>query len=402
LPLEHGSLKQTKGGRFVRKIVTICGLEFNRLLKKKQSYVVMFLMPLLFTFIFGGLSSGESSEKTKVLLVDKDHSSLSKEFTHQLKELNSLFTIETVNESKMNDLLESKNVAAALVIPLGFEEEIKAKKEPEMTFLTIPEFTSSGPIKEVVGNQLMKLRLIVSASSEWSRYSGDEWHVMYEKIESNASETSFHIKKMNVEEKRSTVDINGASMVAPGFSIMFVMIMIMSVTGTILEARNNGVWSRLLIAPASRFEIAVGNLLFFFIIGFIQFSLLIIATHYLFGVHWGDPLALLLLMVALLLTVVGIGLLIATLVKTVEQQAAIGNVVVVATCMISGVYWPLEIEPEFMQKIAQFLPQTWAMSGFTELLTNGGGVVDIIDTIGLLFGFAVLLLVIGMSRVKFE
>ncbi len=386
----------------MRKIVTICGLELKRILKKKQSYIVMFLMPLLFTFIFGGLSSGESSEKTKVLLVDQDHSNLSKEFTHQLKESNSLFTIETVSESKMTLLLESKKAAAALVIPYGFEEEIKTKKEPEMTFLTIPEFTSSGPIKEIVGNQLMKLRLMVSASSEWSRYSGDAWPVMYEKIESNASETSFHIRKMNVEEKSSTADINGASRVAPGFSIMFVMIMIMSVTGTILEARSSGVWSRLLIAPASRFEIAAGYLLFFFIIGFIQFALLIVSTHYLFGVHWGDPLALLLLMVALLLAVVGMGLLIATLVKTVEQQAAIGNVVVVATCMISGVYWPLEIEPEFMQKIAQFLPQTWAMSGFTELLTNGGEVVDIIGNIGLLFGFAVLFLVIGMSRVKFE
>nr|WP_285852366.1 ABC transporter permease [Robertmurraya korlensis] len=362
----------------------------------------MFLMPLLFTFIFGGLSSEESSEKTNVLLVDHDDSSLSKEFTQQLKESNQLFTIETVSESKMTLLLESKKVAAALVIPHGFEEEIKTKKEPEMTFLTIPEFTSSDPIKEVVGNQLMKLRLLVSASSEWSRYSGDEWSVMYEKIESNVSETSFQINKINVEEKHSNATSNGASRVAPGFSIMFVMIMIMSVTGTILEARSSGVWSRLLIAPASRFEIAVGYLLFFFVIGFIQFCILIVATHYLFGVHWGDPLAVLLLMVALLLAVVGMGLLIATLVKTVEQQAAIGNVVVVATCMISGVYWPLEITPEFMQKIAQFLPQTWAMSGFTELLTNGGGVVDIIDTIGLLFGFAVLFLVIGMSRVKFE
>ncbi|AYA74482.1 ABC transporter permease [Bacillus sp. Y1] len=400
--MEHGSLKQIKGGRFVRKIVTICGLELKRLLKKKQSYVVMFLMPLLFTFIFGGLSSGESMEKTKVLLVDKDDSFLSKEFTHQLKELNSLFIIETVTESKMTDYLESKKVAAALVIPRGFEEEINSKKEPEMTFLTIPEFTSSGPIKEVVENRLMKLRLMVSASSEWSRYSGDDWTVMYEKIDSNIKETSFRIKKMNVEEKRSTGDINGASRVAPGFSIMFVMIMIMSVTGTILEARNSGVWSRLLIAPASRFEIAAGYLLFFFIIGFIQFALLIVSTHYLFGVYWGDPVALLLLMVALLLAVVGIGLLIATLVKTVEQQAAIGNVVVVATCMISGVYWPLEIEPEFMQNIAQFLPQTWAMSGFTDLLVNGAGVFDIIDQIGLLLGFAILFLFIGISRVKFE
>lgn len=386
----------------MRKIAGICGLELKKIVKKKQSYVVMFLMPLLFTFIFGGLSSGESGDQTKVLLVDQDHSTLSKEFTHQLKETNHLFTIETVPENKMTPILESKKAAAALILPRGFEEQIMAKKEPEMTFLIIPEFTSSGPIKEVIGNLLMKLRLMVLASSEWSHYSGDHWPVMYEKIESNASETSFHIKKFNIEEKRSTADIYGASKVAPGFSIMFVMIMIMSVTGTILEARSSGVWSRLMIAPASRLEIAVGYLLFFFIIGLIQFSLLIVATHYLFGVHWGDPVALMFLVLAILLAIVGMGLLLATLVKTVEQQAAIGNVVIVATCMISGVYWPLEITPDFMQKIAQFLPQTWAMSGFTELLSNGGGVVDIMNQIGLLLGFAFLFLMIGMSRVKFE
>jgi ABC-2 type transport system permease protein len=97
-----------------------------------------------------------------------------------------------------------------------------------------------------------------------------------------------------------------------------------------------------------------------------------------------------------------LGLLIAGLVHTAEQQSAIGNLVVISTCMISGVYWPIEIEPIFMQKMAEFLPQTWALKGFAELMANGGTAFDILDCIGILLGFAILFFVLGMRKIKFE
>ncbi|QXG62183.1 linearmycin resistance permease LnrN, partial [Bacillus spizizenii] len=171
---------------------------------------------------------------------------------------------------------------------------------------------------------------------------------------------------------------------AAGFSILFVMLTMMGAAGTILEARKNGVWSRLLTASVSRMEIGAGYVLSFFVIGWIQFGILLLASHWLFGINWGNPAAVIVLVSFFLLTVVGIGLVIAANVRTPEQQLAFGNLFVIATCMVSGMYWPIDIEPKFMQSIAEFLPQKWAMSGLTEIMANGAHVTDILGICGIL------------------
>jgi ABC-2 type transport system permease protein len=70
--------------------------------------------------------------------------------------------------------------------------------------------------------------------------------------------------------------------------------------------------------------------------------------------------------------------------------------------MLGGVFWPLEVVPAFMQKIAQFVPQTWAMKGFTELMARGGGVGDILGSVAILMGFAVVFLAMGITRIRYE
>jgi ABC-2 type transport system permease protein len=386
----------------MKKIWAICEMELQRLMKKKQSYLLMFAMPLLFTFIFGSLIGGNSEDKMTILVVDQDKSALSESFIAQLEDENTLFDIQKSSVTKAKQMLESKEMPGAIFIEKDFQNKILANEKQAVTFHKIPEFTASSTITQLVSNKLNKIMLEVNASNTWSGYSGESWQVMYNKLESESKSAPLAITKVNIDEKKAAPEVNGMSARAAGFSIMFVMMMMMSVTGTILEARKEGVWYRMLTMPASRLEISAGYLLSFFLIGWIQFGVLMLATHFMFDVNWGNPLAIIVLVSALLLAVVGVGLLIAGMVKTVEQQSAIGNMLVIATCMISGVYWPLEIEPSFMQKLADFLPQTWALKGFADLLANGGGIVDILDNVGILLGFAVLFLLLGIRKVKFE
>jgi ABC-2 type transport system permease protein len=381
----------------------ICMMEISRLFKKRQSYIIMFVMPLLFTFLFGSLMGGNGEEKLEVLVVDDDVSLLSASLMEELLVDNHLFSAKKTTAKEAAKLLETKKYPAAIIIQKGFHDRLQDKGETLVSFQKILEFTSSTTITSYLANKLAKMKIEVAASSEWSSYSGEAWEVMYTGTLKQASTEPLKIREVKVDEKAvATPKVNHMTERASGFAIMFVMIMMMTVTGTFLEARTNGVWYRLLSTPTGKFEIALGYLLSFFLIGWIQFGVLMIATNLLFEVSWGDPLSLFFLVSALLLAIVGLGLFIAGMVKTVEQQASIGNLVVVATCMVSGVYWPLEIEPLFMQNMAEFLPQTWAMRGFTEIIVGGEGFVAIWDNLGVLMGFAALFLVLGMRGIRYE
>jgi ABC-2 type transport system permease protein len=59
--------------------------------------------------------------------------------------------------------------------------------------------------------------------------------------------------------------------------------------------------------------------------------------------------------------------------------------------MVSGCYWPLELEPEFMRNIAVVFPQYWAMKGMRSVIESNLGFeailhnVIILSVIGVIF-----------------
>ncbi|MCD7033992.1 ABC transporter permease [Metabacillus sp. GX 13764] len=385
----------------MKKIWSLCSFEMMRLLKKPRSYVLMLALPLLFTMLFGGLLGGEGSTKIQLLISDSDHTALSKAYIDVLNKDNELFNFQQAEAKAAEEQLKEKKISGVIRIPEGFQEGIMDGSAPAVAIEHIPDFTSSAAVRQQLSEKLNKISIEAKAAATWSSYSGENWQGMFEKINKETGASSGAAKEQ-ISSDGQPKTMSGITSRAAGFSIMFVMMMLMSVTGTILEAKKNGVWYRMLSTPASKFEISCGYLLSFFLIGWVQFGMLMAATHFLLGISWGNPLAAFILVSALLLAIVGLGLLIAGVVKTTEQQSSMGTLIVISTCMISGVYWPIEIEPAFMQKIAEFLPQTWAMRGFTELIANGGTLADITASIGILTLFAAGFLAAGVSRIRYE
>ena len=385
----------------MRKAWAVCLLELKKVFQKKQSYFLMFAMPLIFTLIFGGLSGDGSSDRMKLAVVDDDQSTLSQGFLQSVKE-NELFTLVPESKQQAEQKVKDKKLGGMLYIPKGFEEQMMAEEDPKVVFKHGPEFTSATAISQMINQSLIKIKMELAASLQSSRLTGEDWKPVFSAIAKETSTASTAVHKIEVKKGKAQSKLNNQSASSAGFSIMFVMIVMMSVTGTILEAKKSGVWYRMMSTPISRFELMAGFFLAFFILGWIQFGILMAATSALFDIQWGDPLGIAVLVSALLLCVVGLGLFIAGFVTTTEQQSALGNIVIISTCMLGGVFWPLDVVPKFMQKIAEFVPQTWAMKGFTEIVARGGGVADIALPVAVLLLFSAVFLVVGMSRVKFQ
>lgn len=385
----------------MKKALAVCSFEILRLLKKPQSYVVMFLLPIIFTVIFGRLMGGDAeTSKPEFIIVDEDRSELSAALVKEIGKSSSYVTSDGDYE-EASVSLEKKKVEGVVRIEEGFEKSVINKEEPVVYLQHTPEFMDVNIISPVINDAVAMVQIQAVGSALWSEYSGEEWTSMYATIsESGSSEGT--IEKLAVTKNNESKTIENLPARAAGFSIMFVMIVLMSVTGTMLEAKQTGVWYRLLSTPVSKLQLLLGYLLSFFLIGWIQFGILMVFSSLLFGVVWGNILGNIVLVSVLLICVVGLGLFIAGVSNTVEQQNAIGTIVIVSTCMIGGVYWPLEIVPKFMQKMAEFVPQTWAMRGFEELIAKGGGVSDILLPIGVLLVFSALFLSVGLTRIRYE
>ncbi|MFD2169874.1 ABC transporter permease [Tumebacillus lipolyticus] len=385
----------------MNRIITLCSLEIKRVFLQPRSWILMFLMPVIFTFIFGGLSSGGTS-KLPIAVVDQDASAVSKWVVQQIAKDGTL-DVQAMIDAEAEQALRDRKVAGVLQIPASYEATIASGGGVDIVFRHGPDLAIAPTISMLVEDASSQAVVQVKAAQALSQVGGStDWKKQFDRLAAKSSEPKATVEVKSVTKEGAREQMEYQSERSIGFSIMFVMMSLLSVTGKILEARKTGVWYRLLSTPTSRLQVLGGYLLAFFLIGWIQFAILMGLSSLLFGVQWGDMIGQIVLVSALLFCVVGLGLFLAGIVKTQEQQGAIGTIVIISTCMLGGVYWPLDIVSDTMRTIANFVPQSWAMTGFTELIARGGTVADILMPVAVLVAFGAVFLFVGMTRVKYE
>ncbi|MBN8191945.1 ABC transporter permease [Bacillus sp. NTK074B] len=385
----------------MRKIISTARFEIKRLFQKRRTLLHLFGMPLLFTFIFGGAVTGNGEYKPEILVVDGDQSDLLQQWINDMK-ASDAFTFKKGSAKSVAEQFDNQEITGYISLVKGFEDKLQSEETPEIVFVSSPSFEGAALVEQLINDSMTKLKVSTAAAGFFQDTTGENPTAIQEKISDELKSVPAAFETVSVTKNENLQTMNNLTARSAGFTIMFVMIAMLSSTGILLEARQTGVWYRMMSTPATKLELLCGYMLAFFLIGWIQFGILMTLSQKIFHIEWGNPFANMILVSSLLLCTIGLGLFIAGFVKTSEQQSVFGNLIIISTCMLAGVYWPVEIMPDAIQNVATFLPQYWGMEGFAELTVRGGGIADIAAPVGILLGFAVVFLVVGLRRVRFE
>jgi ABC-2 type transport system permease protein len=190
----------------------------------------------------------------------------------------------------------------------------------------------------------------------------------------------------------------------PGFAVMFLLFSTVQAGAvSLIIEKEFGTLRRLIIAPLSKADIIGGKIASNFIKGFLQLAVLLAFGHFVFSLNLGgDLLALMILMAAISLASTALGLLVAVLVRTKDQADSIAQLIVLVMSAIGGSWWPLFIEPQFMQDMAHLTITAWAMDGFYDLFFYDLGLPGILKEVGMLLLMATLFFITAISRFRFE
>src|SRR2546421_13011038 len=147
-------------------------------------------------------------------------------------------------------------------------------------------------------------------------------------------------------------------------------------TETVAWERWEGTIEYTFMAPLSRPVHLIGMGLFAIGYGVIRASLLFGVVAAFFGLHLHDAnyaAALVVLMVASI-SFIGIGMMTAVLpLISPEKGAQLGFVAQGLMLVVSGVYYPVSVMPEWMQWIAKISPATYALRGCRASIVEGTG-----------------------------
>jgi len=149
------------------------------------------------------------------------------------------------------------------------------------------------------------------------------------------------------------------------------------VTETVAWERWEGTIEYTFMAPVSRPVHLFGMGLYAVVYGIVRAAILFVAVVAFIGIHLHDPNyagALVLLAIASI-SFIGIGMMTAVLpLISPEKGMQLGFVAQGLMLVVSGVYYPVTVLPDWMQWIAKISPATYALRGIREQILHGGGV----------------------------
>lgn len=158
--------------------------------------------------------------------------------------------------------------------------------------------------------------------------------------------------------------------IVPGYIIMFVFFIMITMVETFSRDLNSGMTARLASTPLSPYLYLLGKWIPYFYIVLTQIGVLFIFGKLVYNIPLEQPLLLFALSFLLTFTGTGLGLALALLVKTFNMGLAITQVFALGGAVLSGLWMPIDMMPSFIQEISRFLPQYWAHHAFQEAMAG--------------------------------
>jgi ABC-2 type transport system permease protein len=171
-------------------------------------------------------------------------------------------------------------------------------------------------------------------------------------------------------------------------------------TETVAWERWEGTIEYTFMAPLRRGAHLAGMGLFAVIYGLARAVLLFVVVAAFFDIEMPQANFVAALVVVLVASVsfTGIGMMTAVLpLISPEKGAQLGFVAQGVLLVVSGVYYPVEVLPGWMQAIAQVSPATYALDGARAAILEGAGISDLWAELGALLLIGAVAVPVGLA-----
>jgi ABC-2 type transport system permease protein len=400
------------------------------LLKDRGQVILLFVLPIVFVMAFSAaLSASVSSQPAiDVPVVNLDPGGeASQMLIDQLNADRGLKTVEYGAEAQVEADLQEEKIKLALVIPAGFTAGVQAGQVAQLRLLRGPGASASEMetvrlVVEGVADDLSLQTQLLSGLSQMGAMMGDAPQEAQaftaERIQAQAKSQYERAKTaplVAVATKFPDVMTGGreefdpSSLGMAGFAILFAFMGAQVTAASIYDEKKLGTFRRLQTSSLSRFELMVGKMLPNFVIALLQvaiifgLSIVLLPLMNLGAPSLGnDPLALVVVTVVLAVCSTGLGVFIAALARTESQVGGIATVMLWTAGMVGGAFIPAFLLGSFLNTIGKVVPHYWALQAYNDLLIRGKGLVDVLPAVGILAGFALLFLVVGLVKFRFD
>jgi ABC-2 type transport system permease protein len=138
------------------------------------------------------------------------------------------------------------------------------------------------------------------------------------------------------------------------------------------------------------------------IVDIAQLLVLLLFGHLVYGLTLGrSPLALSLVVIAIVFSMTCFAAIVAAFVRTREQAIPVGLSVVFVLAALGGLFWPLNDLPKWMQGAANGAVTTWSMFAIQDVILRDRGLAAVSSKLLILFAYGLGSFLIGLRLFRY-
>ncbi len=368
--------------------------------RNRFGLVLLIVMPLFMLGMVGFIyPTGNSISNAPVAIVNLDsgyHNSTigSQTFISVLNQANSKspYSMKLSAEPSVSDAkssIQNGKLEGAIIIPSNFSASLLSGKQGTVIIMTDESNPQiSGTIQTALSNV----------------FSGMDTMMAQQNIQAlspavNASNSLAAVQPYKVQTQGVVAGAsNYFDFLAPGIMAMVVMMSVMTgLPGAISQEKEIGTMDGMMVAPINRLSVILGKTLSQTVRGILQGAIILVLAVLLFNVTiHGSILLVFGLLLLGVFSFVGLGIVLTSFAKDQQTATMLMTTLMFPMMFLSGVFFPIQQMPWFMQDISKVLPLTYASDALRRVMVLGAGIPDITTDLIILIAFGAVLTAIAV------
>ncbi len=372
----------------MRTIIHFIKKEFLQFKRDPKMFGIILIAPVI-QLIFLGYAANLDVEQVKTIVYDQNRTSTSREF---IKGFTSSGYFKIVYYAESYNELEKKlnkgESILALVISHDFEKKIFRREPAALQAI----FDGSD------GNQASIAAGYVQTII--SRYSKN---ILTYYMNINGRKIS-PVGNLSAEVRVwYNPTLKTRNFMVPGIVGLLVSIVTLVLTSlAIVKEKEIGTMEQLIVTPIRPYQMIIGKLVPFTILGFVAVIIVLIAMRIVFGIEIKGSLIFLFVSAFLyILSTLGLGLFVSTISKTQQQAMMIAIfAVMLPMVFLSGFAFPIENMPKIIQAVSYVIPLRYFITIIRGVILKGLGFTDLWIEASVLFVMGISILLLSSLRFR--
>jgi ABC-2 type transport system permease protein len=374
--------------------------DLTELFRNRLGLVLLIVMPLFMMVMVGFIYQSGGATNMPVAIVNEDmgfgNSTLpSQVFINGLQQINNnththyLKFSNATSVADLKDLIQKGDLEGGIVIPSNFSQCILTGQQATIT--VISDNSNPQGAAQVQGysqEYIIQLGIAMAQNN-------------VQRLNPALNETtSLPIVNPYIMVPQGVVsgNSNAFSFIAPGIMAMTVMMSVMTgLPVAISQEKEIGTMDGMMVAPINRLSIILGKTFGQTARGLLQGVIILVLAVGIFGVAiQGSILLVFALLLLGVFSFVGLGIVITSFTKDQETAQMLMMTLMFPMMFLSGVFFPIQQMPWFMQDISKVLPLTYASDALRKVMVLGAGIPQISTDLIVLIAFGAVMIAIAV------